>query len=175
MATDALKSTAITNLDATPPFRSTAGEGATGEMRENGAVLVTTAGAAVGSTYKFLRLPTNAKVKHLFIENGNASGGSYNAGIYYSDSTTDGTSPGNQGAALATTLFASAYSLAAVIGEPTDIVNASGSYGMAERLVPLWSACGLTADPGGAFDIVLTSTVTPLAATTISLSAQFVL
>ena len=39
---------------------------------------------------------------------------------------------------------------------PTEVVNESGTYTLDKRKQPLWQAVGLSADPGGYFDIVAT-------------------
>jgi hypothetical protein len=39
-------------------------------------------------------------------------------------------------------------------GVGTQVINESGNFPLSKRNTPLWSAVGLTADPGGNFDIV---------------------
>ena len=43
---------------------------------------------------------------------------------------------------------------------PTEVVNESTQYSMNERVLPLWQAAGLSADPGGLFDVVATVVTT---------------
>src|SRR6185312_4606894 len=86
MTTEALKSTAITNLDATPVVVASAGEGAPGLMRAiDDAVDTTTAGGAT-STYRLARFPCEAKIKRALSStadvNGNASA------TWFADSTS---------------------------------------------------------------------------------------
>lgn len=160
MGTSALKSASITNLDAIPAVPNTTGEGSPGYLREVAGFVTPVAADAAGSTYRFLRIPTNAKVKHLFLHSQAQGAGAIQVGVYYSDSTIDGTAVANQGLVVPTTgvdFFASDVSLASAVPS-TDIVMQN--LATASRNNPgllntqLWAALGLTADPGGYFDIV---------------------
>lgn len=178
MAAEALKSTQVTNLDSLPPVANTAGESGVGSLRCLTQSVSPTNGASIGSTYRVLRLPSNAKVKHVLADTANTAGlGSYNVGLAYSDAplvtSPDGTPPAVAGSVVNATLFASAWSASAV-AEATDITQQSGTITGAGQNQPLWQAAGLTADPGGFMDVLLTSTVAPTAAGTINLEAQFV-
>src|ERR1700749_1713342 len=102
MAADALKSVGITNLDSTPVVPNTTGEGGPGYQR-NITGYVTTTAAGLGntsSTYKLVRLPSNAKVKALKLVADAAldtsTGLKIDVGAYYSDSTVDVTQPSLQ-------------------------------------------------------------------------------
>lgn len=177
MATEALKSTAITNLDATPVVPNTVGQGAAGRLQTINAFVTTTSGVTVGSTYRMVRIPTNAKVKHVFWESAAMTQGSFDVGIYYSDSTVDGTTPANQGVIVPTTgsaFFGSAVSAASAVAM-TDITNESGNYTVANRNKELWDALALTSDPGGFFDIVFVSTNTITAGALFGVEVQFVM
>lgn len=181
MAVENLKSTAITNLDATPPFAATTGLGGPGRLQTVDATITPDSSASTTSTYRMLRLPSCAVLKHLLIDGAAETAGAYNVGLYYSDSPFDGTNYANQGAAIDATMFASAYSLASAVQEPTDIVNQNSRYPGTSRLMPLWQAINqvsgteLTADPGGFFDIVLVCTTSPTAGALIHLEAQYVI
>lgn len=155
MGTSALKSTPITNLDSVPVVPNTTGEGGPGYLRSVDGFVTTVAADAAGSTYRLVRLPSNAKVKSVFLESEAQAAGAVNMSVYYSDSTSDGTSPANQGLIVPTTgdqFFASDVSVASAVA--TDVTNESGNYPMSKRSLPFWSALGLTSDPGGFFDIV---------------------
>src|SRR5690242_918591 len=156
MATENLKSTAITNLDASPVSISTAGKGASGVLRSVNGYVTVSAAASAGSTYKLVRVPTTAKVKQVLFESEAQGAGAFNLSVYYSDSTTDGTQPANQGVIVPTTgdqFFASDVSAASAITQG-DYTNESGNYDLSLRNKELWDALGLTSDPGGFFDIV---------------------
>lgn len=156
MSVENLKSASITNLDASPVIANTAGEGAPGYALYLHDYVTLSAAASATSTYRLLRLPSTAKVKELIMENEAEGAGKINLSVYYSDSTTDGTQPSLAGLIVPTTgdqFFASDIDLSAA-AKGVDVTNESGNYGVAKRNLPLWSALGLTADPGGSFDIV---------------------
>lgn len=154
MAVDHVKSTFITNLDASPAVMNTAGEGASGLTKTIEGSAVGVAASSIDATYQFVRVPSNCKVKKVWMESAAQAVGTIDIGVYFA---TDG-----QGgkplallaaAAISRTLFAAAYSVAAA-SQPTEITNQSGNYTIDKRTQPLWQAAGLTADPGGFFDIV---------------------
>lgn len=159
MAVDHVKSTPITNLDASPAVRNTAGEGAAAPLKVNSSgSVVGVASSSIGATYQFLRVPSNAKLKALFFESAAQAAGAMDVGLYYA---TDGEG-GKPTALLAAAainqaLFASAVALTA-LAQPTNIVNEGGSFTADKQNQPLWQAAGLSADPGGFFDIVGTLT-----------------
>lgn len=65
MAADTLKSTSITNLDASPVVENTRGTGASGysyTIEDTVAVTATGIGT-IASTYRMVRVPSNAKIK----------------------------------------------------------------------------------------------------------------
>jgi len=154
--TEALKSTSVTNLDADPVVHNNAGKGAPGNLKVVDDYITPTTGAATGSTYQLVRVPSNAIVKQIFFEAGAMTAGKFNLSVYYSTSTTDGTAASKQGVIVPTTgdsFFASDIDCAAAV-TPTDVTNESGNYTLAKRSKELWDALALTSDPGGFFDIV---------------------
>lgn len=156
MSVEALKSASITNLDASPVIANTSGEGAPGIVFTVSDYVTISAAASQGSTYRVVRLASTVKVKEIVMDNDAMGAGKINLSVYYSDSTTDGTAVANQGVIVPTTgnqFFASDIDLSAA-SRGTDVTNQSGNYGVNKRNLPLWSALGLTADPGGWFDIV---------------------
>lgn len=166
MAVEHLKSTGITNLDATPYAPNTSGEGGIGTLKMVGGYATVSASASVGSTYQLCRVPTNAKVKNVWFEAEAQGAGKFQLGLYYSDSTIDGTAAANQGLVVASpgvNFFANDVDCTAAVAKVND-VNQSTNYPMSLRNQPLWQAVGLTTDPGGFFDI--TATVHTTAVTT---------
>lgn len=156
MATETLKSTAITNRDASPIVPNAAGKTAPGELRAFSASMLIPASASAGSTIRLVRLPTVAKLKHLFFESEAMGAGKLNLSAYYSDSTTDGTSVANQGVIVPTTgdqFWASDIDCASAVAN-ADFINESGNNPPQNRDLPLWAALGLTTDPGGYIDVV---------------------
>jgi len=173
MTADALKSLSITDLDATPVVQHTAGQGAPGSLKAVSDYVTPTTGGlgSTSSTYKMVRVPTQVKLKELKIISAQLdSNGSptlaVDVGAYYSDSTVDGTASANQGNAVNAAandfgdnvLIASAASISA-----TDVLT---NFGADKRNKALWDALGLSSDPGGYFDIVVT--VEAIAATAVS-------
>lgn len=153
MAVDHVKSTPITNLDASPAVANTAGEGAPYSTKQIDGYATVIASGSVGATYQLVRVPSNCKVKAVFLESEAQAAGKFDIGVFYA---TDG--EGGQptsllvAAAISAALFASAVDCAAAVA--TDVTNESGTYTLDKRSQPLWQAAGLSADPGGWFDIV---------------------
>lgn len=154
MAVSALKSVPVTNLDSIPVVPNTSGEGGPGNLRYAEGFVTALAADSIGSTYRLARVPSNAKIKSVWLESEAQAAGATNVGVYYSDSTLDGTASANQGLVVSASLFAAAVSLAAA--SSADVTNAGGTYTLDKRTQPLWQAAGLTADPGGFLDIVAT-------------------
>ncbi len=173
MATDTLKSASITNLDASPIVKNQAGQGAGAILQQiEDYVTPTAAGiASTSSTYKTVRVPTNCYLKSIKLTadgdldtGGGSAALAVDVGAYYSDSTVDGTPVANQGTAV----NAGKNDFGAVIpfgggtsGFPNVVTVTDGlvagpvAWNSVKRQTLLWSALGLTADPGGNFDIVV--------------------
>ena len=156
MAVDHVKSTFVTNLDATPAAMNTAGEGGAAPLMAIEGYATGVASGTVASTYQFVRVPTNCKVKTVTFESAAQAAGSIDIGVYYS---TDGQIGKATALLLADVVpgcaafFASALALTGAYAK-TDVTNESGTYTIDKRVQPLWQALGLTSDPGGSFDIV---------------------
>lgn len=166
MAGQTLLSTAITNIDANPPVRSTAGKGAAARpMTVNGYV---SPGATDDNTsiYRLVRVPSNCTIKQILLEShGTITTLTGSTTLYYSDAPGDytGISTGKTGLVNSlsgsSALFANATAMATV-DTPVDVTNKAGNYSHANRNKELWDAAGLSSDPGGFFDIVFTPTST---------------
>lgn len=173
MTTEALKSTPITNLDASPPVRTTTGFGAAGVLIHVDGTLTVTTGKTLGSTYAMVRLPSTARVKRVEACL-DAAVTTFDAdiGVYY---PTGGPVPSGtaNGTVILAALFASAVDLHAII-VPTGYLDESTTYTAAKRQQPLWQAAGLTSDPGCMLDIVLTSTSTNSGAAIPYLAVEYV-
>lgn len=182
MGTSHLKSPAITNLDATPVVPQSTGEGSPGYLREVSGFVTAVAADAAGSTYQLVRVPTNAKVKALNLWNEAQGAGKVQIGLYYSDSTVDGTPPANQGLVVPTNgvdFFASDVDLTSDVNGVDELFQnkaTSGRNNLSLINTPLWSAVGLTSDPGGYFDIVATVHTTAITTGTgrIGVTAKYV-
>jgi hypothetical protein len=178
--------------------RSTSGQNAAGMLREvSGTVLLTTAdsGASINSYFQFCRVPSNVAIKSVELLGtgiGNNSAIQGDLTLAFSDSTTDGTRPGNQivPTALATTGAPLTAFIVNPLGTPTGLTGTAALFGQNVTVSgvgsplsnvwtevayssgnffpfpstqqPIWMAAGFLADPGAFFDLVLLTTV-PLA------------
>lgn len=154
MAVDHVKSTFVTNLDAVPVVPNTAGEGGPAPLKSVDGYATAVASSSVGATYQLCRVPSNSKIKSIVFESEAQTAGKFDLGVFYA---TDGVGgkPASLlvAAAISAALFGSAIDCAAAV-TPTDVTNESGTYTLDKRTMPLWQAAGLSADPGGNFDIV---------------------
>lgn len=185
MAVDTLKSTSVTNLDASPIVNNSSGQGAPGFLRSINDHAVATVAASVGSTYRLCRIPTNAVVKRVLLRNAaQGATGAIDIDVAHSDSTTDGTPAALQGlipqiAAADNKLFGAAQAITAASAPVTDITFA-GTYTTTLENVPLWNVLttlgvtSFTADPGGFFDIVCKATAVLANGGDISIEVQYV-
>lgn len=157
MAVEHLKSASITNLDAAPVVSNTAGKGAPGRINHVGDYATVSAAASVLSTYQLARFPSNAKIKSVIFESEAQGAGKVQLGLYYSDSTNDGTPAANQGTVVsgAVAFFASDIDCSAAVNR-AGYTNNGGSYTLDKRNKAIWDAAGLSVDPGGFFDLVAT-------------------
>lgn len=149
-------SASITNLNETPPEANSAGAGAMARANLIDDYVTTVSGDSSGSTYRFARVRSNVIVKSVVFEGEAMTGGAVDIGLYYS-AAADGTNPANAGLVIDADFFASAVVLNSAV-VPTEVTGESGVYTLNERQLPLWQAAGLSADPGGYFDIAATAT-----------------
>jgi hypothetical protein len=184
MATDTLKSQSITNLDASPVSANTAGQGATGRLRVVNDHAAATAAAAVGSTYRLCRIPTNAVVKRVLLTNAaQGATGAVDIDIAFSDSTTDGTPAALQGtipqvSSADNKLFGAA--VAVTSAQANKDVTFTGSFTTTHQNMELWAvlnalgSLGWTSDPGGFFDILVKATAIMANGGDVSVEVDFV-
>lgn len=156
MATEALKTAAITNADASPPVRTTHYGQKLGV--EYGSLTATTA-KDNGSTYQMARLPSWATLHSLKIWlDAAATTFTGDVTLYYSDNALDGSNANANLGAVAAHVFQTALALAAVTS-PTEYLlggNVKGA-NLGKRL---WEMAGLSSDPKCYFDIVILTTTT---------------
>lgn len=155
MAVDHVKSTPVTNLDATPAVINTAGEGGPAPLKSiSSGDVIGVASSSIDATYQFVRVPSNCKVKQVIFSSEAQAIGTIDIGVYYATDGMGGKPTALLAAnAISRTLFGSAVSVAAASGQ-VDITAQSATYTPAKRNQPLWQAAGLASDPGGNFDIV---------------------
>lgn len=179
MAADTLKSTSITNLDASPVTENTRGTGA-GAYRyivDDTVVCTATGIGTLASTYRMVRVPSNAKIKSArfatsaALDSNSAPALAIDFNMAFSDSTVDGTQAAYQGlipttAGNATTSVASYASPNKLFGTwtitshtaaqaPTDLLfnGVNATYPMASIFdTELWSLFGFQNPYGVAMD-----------------------
>jgi hypothetical protein len=174
MAGETVKSSAITNLDAAPPIRATAGGpgGWYAPICADARVAFQTAMDNT-SVYRLLRIPSEARVKKVEVWQDAANTTlAFDLGVYYSDQTLDmvGIGSGKTGVVMPDNdLFAAAYDAHAIV-TPTEVTFQSAEFTGADSDKPIWSVAdsALTNDPGGFFDITATFTSTSSGAGTLN-------
>ena len=152
------KSTSITNSDTAPATFNTAGLGGSAKFKVSTDYVTTGSADSATSTYRMIRLPSNAVVKQILCEAAAMSAGKFKLSVYYSDSVSDAGISGLNSGAVSTAgdqLFIATDGLVATSAVAlADYTNSSGNYTINLRNTELWSCCGLTTDPGGFFDLV---------------------
>jgi hypothetical protein len=169
MATEALKVTSITNLDAMPPVRTThLGQ----DVQRFETTITATTAMSSGSTYKLLRLPSNAILHNLAVWlDATVTTFTGDITLYYSDTWADGTDA-NAGLGLVTAhVFQTAYAFGAQV-TPAEVLLGGNIKG-ASLGEPLWQMAALTADPGGFFDVTIVTTTTTSGAPVINCQATW--
>jgi hypothetical protein len=166
LVVDAIKSSIITNADATPAVINSA-QLANGRVRAmRGLCTLTTAAAEAASTMRFFRVKSNDMIKELVLDAGSlGTGCTMDIGLYRT--AADG------GAVVDADLFASAVAMATV-QRATDVTTESGEMTLAEMVMPLWQVLGLTADPQIEYDVVGTLAVAATVAGTVVLTGEVI-
>lgn len=157
MAVDHVKSTAITNLDASPRVAPTAGTGGSARLHQINGYATAVASSSADATYQLVRVPSDAVIKQIVFESEAQTAGKFDLGVYYaSDGSKDGIPTSLLAAdAIDQDFFATVIDCASAVLE-TIVTNESATYTLAKRNQPLWQAVGLSADPKCNFDIVAT-------------------
>lgn len=174
MAVVTTLSTPLTNSNAAPQVANTAGKGAGYRTRKVDGVVASANGDSIASQYRAVRIPSNAMVKAVYIES-TALGGTAAAdvGLYYPATSNDLAVGQTALAAVDADFFATAVSLVSALAL-TVITNESATYTLDKRYQPIWQAAGLSADPGGKFDVVATLTAASAAAGFVRLVVEYV-
>lgn len=146
-ATEAIKSTIITNADATPTVINTA-QLANGRERSMRGVVTATTTKDAGSTYRFFRIKSNDLVKQLLLDNA-SWGASCTADFGLYKTAADG------GAVVDADFFASAVDMNTA-NRALDITRESGVITVANMEKSVWELLGLSADPQIEYDVAAT-------------------
>ncbi len=164
MATENVKSGAITNRDATPSVLSNAQGGIV--KRTWGTVEAAAAGDA-GSTYRMCSVPSNARAIDVILACDDlGTTATLDVGIYQTTA--------NGGAVVDADFFASAVNANSAAVAPTHVEHESGVYNIDDIEKPLWEALGLASDPNRDYDVVVTSAGDIDAAGTITVKVSYV-
>lgn len=161
MAVVNVKSTAVTNADATTQTLNKKGL-TNGVLKVARGTVETTNGDSIGSVYRFCRLPSRARIINIQLWSDDIGTTTIaDFGIY--DTAANG------GAVVDADAFGSAVSLkdGAVAG--TMIHHESAVYGVEDIEQQLWEIAAASTDPNKDYDIAATLTAAADAAGTISL------
>lgn len=163
MAVVEVKSTLITNADATPVvFNSPRVDG--GFERIEVATAAITDTNSIGSTYRMFRVPSNAVMTDLRI---------YSPDIGTTTIADIGLYNADGGAVVDADFFASAVSLKDGALNGTDVLHESAVFSIANSGKELWDALALTSDPGVFYDVTLTLTAAADATGTVKLIGRY--
>lgn len=166
MAVVNTKSTLVTNADATTQtLNNNVNDG--GRLRSKVGTLEAVSGDSIASVYRFMRVPSNARVDALLISSddiGTTTAADF--GLYRS--AADG------GAVVDADFFASALVLNAGALAKVDITYESAVVDTPNHGKALWEQLGLTADPKIQYDICATLTAAADAAGTITLRCNYI-
>lgn len=166
MAEVHLKSGAITNATATPKVLNNANVDG-GLLRAAVGTLETTASDDVSSTYRFVRVPSCARIHRvIFAADATGATGQVDIGVYQTAE--------NGGAVVDADHFASALDPGGGAIASTDVTHESGVNNIDDAAKPLWSALGLTSDPCRDYDIAATVVEDMADAATLTLKVEFV-
>ncbi len=168
MAVDlTLKSTAITNREASPRVANNPGAGASGVVRTvYGYIASVTASLSVTSVIRLVEVPSNAIVQSVKISSGAQTAGKFNIGVYRKNG--DG---GLVAFTNADSFFTTDLDCAAAVNETECVQLATTGNTAVKRNQPLWQAIGMAADPKTGLDICATVHTTAVTTGTGSLSA----
>lgn len=167
MAVENLKASAITNRDADPKVLSDSIL-LKGRLLEACGHVAASASASVGSTYRMVEVPSNARISQILLSSDDmGTTGDVDVGIY---ETTD-----NGGAVVDADFFGSAVDVNAAALSNSDVTHESGVFGIEDSEKPLWEALGLSEDPRKNYDIVLTITEAFTAGGDAVIKARFVI
>lgn len=127
-------------------------------------VVAAVSGDSIGSTYRFMRVPSSAGMRSLQLHCTAITTCAADVGIYETAA--------NGGAVVDADLFASAQSLATALAG-TDVMRESGVITVANMEKMLWELLGLTEDPKKDYDIVATLTAAAGSAGTVAILAEY--
>lgn len=155
MAVVTVKSTAITNADATPKIFSTPNI-ARGKLHQSMGFAAVANGDSIASQYRIARVLSGDRVAALPLSCTAITSAAANIGLYETLA--------NGGAVVSAALFAAAQSLASALNA-VNVAFSVTTLPNSEKRV--WELLGLASDPGKSYDLVLTLTAAATAAGTV--------
>ena len=167
MAVANTKSTAVTNLDSTPPVKNAlAISGAV--LREAVATVEIAAADCANSVYRLCRVHSSWRIADIIRYNDAiTSGTDFDVGLYQTAE--------NGGAEADANLYADAVSLAsASLTGTKDIYETGSAVGVEKIEQRIWQQLGLTADPGLFYDLCYTGFTPGSGAGTLSVRVLYV-
>lgn len=168
MADDSKKTTAITNLDATPVLRAMSWYHG-GALKSYVGTVEAADAASIGTVYRFFRIPSWARVESIHVMNDALSAGAMDVGLY--KCAADG------GAVVDADFFASAVAVSSAnkaTGGSNVAWEADSTASNIDKVDKrIWEILGLTSDPQLEYDVAGTVTTALGAAGTISLRGTF--
>lgn len=164
MAVVALKSTVVTNADATiQTFNPVTQHG--GRRRSIVATVEVTNGDSIGSTYRLARLPSNARVAGIFMTCDAITSAAADFGLYQTAA--------NGGAVVDADAYAAAQTIATAITMlPVNLAFKTRDIANCTKLV--WEDLALSADSQRTYDLAATLTAAATASGTLSVEVVFV-
>jgi hypothetical protein len=170
-----LKSTLITNRDATPKVLTDSYISG-GEIKESEGYVLTGAADQIASTYRLCQVPSNARVCSLdFQSSGCGSAAQVDVCVFYPTFIPVGAGlvASQASQMINTTLFGTNVACSSAVAATNLITTANIAINVQEQ--PLWQAAGLTSDPMIDLDLGLYVTGSTSAAGYVSLKARYML
>lgn len=171
-----LKSTFITNRDATPKVFSDASL-QNGHMCEAIGSVLTGASDSALSTYRLISIPSNARLSQLYWQSGALSNSAaMNVAAWFPSSVQVGggafLASGSAAALISSSVFAVGL-LGGTATALTEITNSTGNYLIPLQETPLWNVLGLAVDPECNIDMGMMLSVGTGAAGYVGLKARY--
>lgn len=123
-------------------------------------------GDSIGSTYRLVRVQSNARVTDAMVFCTAITSAAANIGLYQTAA--------NGGAVVDADFFAAAQTIATASNGINILGANTATYGPANREKRIWEVLGLTADPGIYYDVVVTLTAAATAGGTVGVELECV-
>lgn len=179
MAVVNLKSTLITNRDATPKVLTDASISG-GDLRQAYGWVFTGSADSAASTYRLCQVPSNARLTSLSMINGAlGSGCLLDVAVWYPTNVPIGGASFIPAASSATLVSSSSFTTA-IVGNTTNttpselVVTTNTRQGPNYQEMPLWQMLNLTADPEIFLDIGFSVNIAVATAGYLGLKATYI-